>query len=87
MSHFLNYNDFMAHPYHHAISSVEKFGGQVEDYLAIHQWFDQTKAHIADARHRAILHSSFGIFLCEQVFGATNKNPRGKPRSIRDTLL
>jgi hypothetical protein len=26
----------MAHPYHHALSSVNKRGGQVEDYLPIH---------------------------------------------------
>jgi hypothetical protein len=61
----------MAHPFHHAQSSVRKFGGQPEDYVAIHQWFDQTKAAWADIRHRAVLHSSFGIFLCEQAFGLT----------------
>jgi hypothetical protein len=32
---------------------------------------DQTKAHVADCRHRLILHNSFGIFLCEQLFGVT----------------
>lgn len=61
----------MAHPFHHARSSVRKFGGDVGDYLAIHQWFDQTKAHLADSRHRLVLHNSFGIFLCEQQFGVT----------------
>lgn len=30
---------------------------------------DQTKACLPDVRHRAILHSSFGCFLAEQVFG------------------
>ena len=30
----------MAHPYHHALSSVKKWGGTVEDYLPIHSWFD-----------------------------------------------
>lgn len=61
----------MAHAWHHAISSVKRFGGVPDDYLAVHGWFDQTKGHWADARHRAILHSSFGIFLCEQFFGPT----------------
>ena len=61
----------MAHPYHHARSSARKFGGVPEDYLEVHSWFDQTKASWADLRHRAVLHSSFGIFLCEQVFGVT----------------
>jgi hypothetical protein len=27
------------------------------------------KAHLPDVRHRAVLHSSFGIFLAQQVFG------------------
>jgi len=59
----------MAHPFHHSISSVKKWGGVWQDYIKIHSWFDQTKGLMADARHRAILHSSFGIMLCEQVFG------------------
>jgi hypothetical protein len=37
-----------------------------------------------DVRHRAILHSSFGIFLCEQVFGINIVNSDGKPVSVRD---
>jgi hypothetical protein len=59
----------MSHPYYHAKSSAKKFGGAASDYQHIHDWFDQTKSHVADVRHRALLHSSFGIFLCEQVFG------------------
>lgn len=55
-------------PYLHGAVSVKKWGGKEEDYQKIHDWFDQTKAHFPDMRHRAILHSSFGIFLCEQVF-------------------
>ena len=73
----------MAHPYHHSLSSVKKHGGTPEDYQAIHDWFDQTKAHVPDVRHRAILHSSFGIFLCEQVFGATITNSAGKVIPVR----
>ena len=61
----------MAHPYHHAISSAKRFGGLAEDYQHLPDWFDQTKAHLPDVRHRSILHSSFGIFLLEQVFGTT----------------
>jgi hypothetical protein len=30
----------MAHPYHHALSSVKKWGGSVEDYLALHEFLD-----------------------------------------------
>jgi hypothetical protein len=30
----------MAHPYHHALASVKKWGGEVNDYLPLHTWFD-----------------------------------------------
>ncbi len=42
----------MAHPYHHALSSVKKWGGTVEDYQPLHSWYDSSKAHSADFRHR-----------------------------------
>jgi hypothetical protein len=29
--------------YNHCKSSVHKFGGEEDDYLEIHQWFDETK--------------------------------------------
>ena len=61
----------VSHPYYHALSSVRRFGGLPEDYLAVHHFFDQTKAHLADCRHRLVLHNSFGIFLAEQLFGVT----------------
>lgn len=56
-------------PLLHAKASVRKHGGIVEDYLAIHEWFDQTKAHVPDMRHRALLHNSWGIYLAQSVFG------------------
>lgn len=74
----------MSKPYIHAQSSAKKYGGKPEEYEKIHEWFDQTKAFLPDQRHRAILHSSFGIFLCTQVFGNTMKNSDGMIVSIRD---
>ena len=73
----------MAHPHHHALSSSKKFGGLPAEFLAIHDWFDQTKAHLPDVRHRAILHSSFGIFLCEQVFGSAITLSTGRQVPVR----
>jgi hypothetical protein len=61
----------MAHLYHHALSSVKKWGGTVEDYQAIHAWYDSSKAHFADFRHRAMFHHAAGIWLSETVFGPT----------------
>ena len=37
----------MAHPYHHALSSMKKWGGTVDDFIAVHKWFDQSKESTA----------------------------------------
>ena len=60
----------MAHPYHHALSSVKKWGGNVEDYIAVHNWFDASKQITADFRHRALRHHAEGIFMAEAIFGS-----------------
>ena len=61
----------MGHPYHHALSSVRRWGGTPEEYMPLHQWFDASKAILADFRHRALRHHAEGIFMLETVFGAT----------------
>lgn len=73
----------MAHPYHHALSSVKKWGGKVSDYLPIHEWFDASKAHMADFRHRALRHHSEGIFMAEHFFGKEIKNYDGRVIPVR----
>ena len=69
----------MAHPIKHAESSARKFGGKAKDYLAIHNWFDESKAFLSDFRHRALRHHAEGIFLCEKVFGTAITNSDGNP--------
>lgn len=71
-------------PYQHAKGSVRKWGGKPEDYMPIHDFIDSSKAHVPDMRHRAILHSSFGIFITERVFGTNITNSEGKLVSVRD---
>jgi hypothetical protein len=73
----------MAHPLKHAQSSAKKFGGEAEDYLPIHKWFDESKAFLADFRHRALRHHAEGIFLCERIFGVTITNSEGKRIPVR----
>jgi hypothetical protein len=68
----------MANPWHHAVSSAKKWGGEPDDYLPIHQWFDETKAHHPDFRHRALRHHSEGIFLMESIFGPTVRVSTGR---------
>lgn len=73
----------MAHPYHHAISSARKWGGAPEDYQKIHDWFDESKAHMADFRHRALRHHTEGIFMAERIFGVTIVNSAGRVVPVR----
>jgi hypothetical protein len=73
----------MAHPLEHAQSSAKRFGGKPEDYLAIHNWFDESKAFFPDFRHRALRHHAEGVFLCEQIFGITLSNSDGKKVPVR----
>jgi len=73
----------MSHPYHHALSSVKKYGGKVSDYMRIHQFFDESKEHFADFRHRALRHHSEGIFLAERMFGTTITNSDGRVIPVR----
>ena len=73
----------MAHCYYHALSSVRKWGGTPEDYLPLHQWFDQSKAILADPRHRALRHHAEGIFMLEPLFGATIINADGRVVPVR----
>lgn len=68
----------MSHPLHHAISSQKKHGGKIEDYLPLHNWFDETKAHFPDMRHRALRHHTEGIFWAEKEFGVFIINSDGK---------
>ena len=59
----------MATAVYHAQSSVSKWGGTLDDYLRIHNWFDFTKAFHPDFRHRALRHHSLGIQECINEFG------------------
>lgn len=73
----------MAHPYHHALSSVKKWGGKPEDYVAIHAWFDESKQITVDFRHRALRHHAEGIFMCERIFGSTITISSGRVVPVR----
>lgn len=66
------------HPILHAKSSVRQFGGTIEDYMHIHNWFDETKGWIGHAKHRLFRHHSEGIFECAKLFGETFINSDGK---------
>lgn len=71
-------------PHLHAKTSARKWGGEPFEYLDIHEFLDSSKAHVADMRHRLLLHSSFGIYVVQQVFGFTRTNSAGRIYAVRD---
>lgn len=71
-------------PHIHAKNSVKKYGGVLEDYMPIHEFIDSSKIAVPDVRHRSMLHSAWGVYLVERVFGALITNADGKKVSTRD---
>ena len=65
-------------PYKHAQSSQAKWGGTPEDYIQLHDWFDETKAYTGDWTHRALRHHSAGVQWAIEKFGHTITNSRGQ---------
>ena len=68
----------MSHPIIHAKSSAKKFGGKWEEYIDIHNWFDETKGWYGHSNHRMFRHHSEGIFEMEKIFGSHFTNSDGK---------
>lgn len=65
-------------PYDHARSSAKKFGGVPEDYIHIHDWFDETKQYTGDWTHRMLRHHAPGVQWCIEMFGHAVVNADGK---------
>ena len=70
------------HPYHHALSSQREHGGEVNDYLALHAWFDASKAALAHFTHRALRHHREGVAEAMRIFGETIANADGARVSV-----
>jgi hypothetical protein len=64
-------------PWKHAESSAKRFGGVAEDYIHIHDWFDETKQYTGDWTHRALRHHSAGVQWAIELFGHYVKNCQG----------
>ena len=71
-------------PHIHARNSARKYGGRPEDYLPIHDTIDSSKSAHASVRHRAVMHSAFGVYLVERIHGHTLVNSEGRTVSVRD---
>lgn len=70
-------------PYHHAVNSALKWGGNPREYLFIHDWFDCTKAFTGDWTHRCLRHHAAGIQWMVEEFGHTFTNSEGRAVPIK----
>lgn len=66
------------HGLYHARSSARRWGGEPEEYQKFHDWFDVSKTHIGDHRHRMLRHHSLGIQQLVETFGQFFDNSIGK---------
>lgn len=71
-------------PLIHARCSVNRYGGSIDDYIPLHEFIDSSKQCVPDMRHRAILHSSFGCYIVQEVFGVYIENSNGRLIATRD---
>jgi hypothetical protein len=74
----------MAKPWIHARNSAKRWGGEINDYLPIHQFLDSSKRVVADSRHRALTHNSWFLsVVLERVFGVVITNSINRKVSVR----
>tara|TARA_R100001510_G_C7655636_1_gene214893 strand:- start:116 stop:520 length:405 start_codon:yes stop_codon:yes gene_type:complete len=75
----------MANPRVHSKSSVRLWGGEIEDYLPLHNKMDCSKKYFSDNRHRTLTHNMFFIFeVMLPLFGEYITNSSGKVVSVKD---
>lgn len=74
-------------PYHHARIHAKKWNGHPDDFIKVDEFIDSSKYCFPDVRHRALLHSTFGIMMAEQVFGPTITMSTGKQVPTREIVL
>ncbi len=68
----------MSHAVYHAHSSVNAFGGEMEDFLPIHEWIDRSRGGTNSILHRFLSHHTQGIQDCVAHFGSTITTSKGR---------
>lgn len=71
-------------PVVHAKLSVHRYGGEIDDYVYIHEFIDSSKAFVPDMRHRAMLHNAWGCYLAQDKFGIHYNNSADRLIAVRD---
>jgi len=73
-------------PVKHARLSVSRWGGKTDDYLALHEFIDATKALCSDNRHR-ILHTHWALDnIILPIFGRTTVNSEGRQIATKELV-
>jgi hypothetical protein len=78
----------MANPLIHSKSSVKRWGGKVEDYLAIHELIDSPKATMNNNTSRMLTHNIwFCYHIIPKIFGYNIINSAGKSVDTVDIAM
>ncbi len=64
-------------PLQHALITAHRYGGRWQDWIAIHDWIDRSKALYPSMQHRMFLHSDFGEWLTVRIRGESIKAEGG----------
>jgi hypothetical protein len=71
-------------PLQHARITAYRYGGEWQDWIAIHDWIDRSKAIFPSMQHRMFLHSDFGEWLAIRIHGEAIEAKDGTVISTRD---
>lgn len=78
----------MANPLIHSQSSVKRWGGNVSDYIQIHELIDSPKATMNNNASRALTHNTwFAYTIIPKIFGYNIKNSDGKSVDTVDIAM
>lgn len=78
----------MANPLIHSKSSVKRWGGKAEDYIAIHELIDSPKASMNNNASRCLTHNTwFAYTIIPKVFGYNIINSDGKSVDTVDIAM
>jgi uncharacterized protein DUF6915 len=71
-------------PLQHARITAHRYGGEWQDWIAIHDWIDRSKMIFPSMQHRMLLHSDFGEWLAVRIHGEKIVAEDGTIISTRD---
>ena len=78
----------MANPMIHSKSSVKRWGGCVEDYMAIHKLLDSPKATMNNNTGRMLTHNTwFAYEIIPLIFGYNIINSEGRSVDVVDIAM